>query len=188
MVQVIEYPRNRVRPGALPQPGNTYQAYGLAHQAETPSITLVFPDWSTASFAYAQSGLGHFKPMGADNDGRGDCVITLQFRTGRPGTAVVIAGSNLFQFYGHYCYRRVRWLWALPEGFAQADEGAPVIRSIEVGERPRVPVHLIFRFVRVMPSPIAAGEPSAEPGEFIAPDVLACFARRRKTLDGGKDS
>ena len=42
----FEFPANKVAPDAMPQPGEMYEAYGLAHKIEPRSLTFVFPNWS----------------------------------------------------------------------------------------------------------------------------------------------
>ena len=123
MVDVIDYPTNKVKPDCLPEPGDRYEAYGLAHEFKPPTLIFVFPDWSMVSIPYARAGMSRFKPLGEEGDCHGECVITMQFDTGGPGTAVVITGSNLHDFFWHYGDHDLRWLWALPEQFARAEDG-----------------------------------------------------------------
>jgi hypothetical protein len=137
MVDVIDYPANRVKSDCLPEPGDKYEAYGLAHNFKPPSLHFVFPDWSMVCFPYGRSGMSSFKPLGDAGDCHGECVITLLFDAPGVGTMVIITGSNLHDFFWHYGQQQVRWVWALPEQFARAEEGAPVIYSIEIKEADR---------------------------------------------------
>jgi hypothetical protein len=136
MVEVIDYPTNKVKPDELPEPGDKYEAYGLVHKFKPPMLCFVFPDWRMTAFPYDAMSMGEFKPLGGDGDCYGECVITLHFTSKMPdgGAVVIITGRNLHDFFGHLGNHHVRWLWALPEQFARADEGAPVVHSIEVKE------------------------------------------------------
>jgi hypothetical protein len=101
MVDLIDYPTNKVEPDCLPEPGDKYEAYGLAHKFKPPSLCFVFPDWSMVAIPYARAGMSSFKPLDEGSDCHGKCVIALLFDTPPGlGTVVVITGSNLHDLFG----------------------------------------------------------------------------------------
>ncbi len=147
MVEVIDYPTNKVKPDYLPEPGDQYEAYGLAYKFMPPTIQFVFPDWSMMGFPYARAGMCSFSLLGDDGDCDGECVITLVFDSKTPGlgAVVVITGRNLHDFFWHYGNHQVHWVWALPEQYASAGEDAPVVRSIEVKEADSATLKALLR-------------------------------------------
>ena len=45
MVDLIEFPTNKVAPDSLPDAGDKYEAFGLSQKLKPPMLTFVFPDW-----------------------------------------------------------------------------------------------------------------------------------------------
>jgi hypothetical protein len=135
MVDLIEFPANTVAPDSLPEPGDKYQAFGLAHKFKPPMLTFIFPDWSMTSLAYDGMGMMNVTPLDDDPDGRGECRISLAFgRKAVDAAIVVITGRNLFDPFSYLGYHRIHWVWELPKDRAAAAEGAPVVHSIEIKE------------------------------------------------------
>jgi hypothetical protein len=135
MADLIEYPTNKVAPDALPAPGDKYEAFGLAHKLQPPSLVLVFYDWSMHAYPYDGMGMSCFDLLNEDGDCDGECAITLT--NGKaPGSGIiaVITGWNVLDLFGHVGDRRVRWIWEFPKDRAAAAKGAPVVRSIDVKE------------------------------------------------------
>lgn len=138
MVDLIEFPTNKVAPDSHPQPGDQYEAYGLAHKIQPFMLTLVFPDWSMTALPYLKLERMEFKPLGED----GECVITLLFGGSLGGDEVVITGRNLYDLYFDIGDHHVHWLWELPKDRAAAAPDAPVVHAIDIREfkqKPQTP-------------------------------------------------
>jgi hypothetical protein len=72
MVELIEFPTNSVAEDALPQPGDAYEAFGLAHRIKPVSLAFIFSDWSIKKIPYGPMGIHDFIPLGDDASGDGE--------------------------------------------------------------------------------------------------------------------
>jgi len=136
MVNLIEFPANKVASDSLPEPGDAYEAYGLAHRSAPPMIAFVHADGAMTGFPYDALSFMHFRPLDSAGEEEGECVITLAFGSKLPdgGATVVITGRNLRDFFGYFALHQVRWLWSLPEDQAVAEDGSPLVRTMELKE------------------------------------------------------
>ena len=128
MVELIEFPTNKVAPDYLPQPGDDYEAYGLWHKVKPPMLAFVFADWSMRTFRYDKLGYAGFKFLGNDEDGG---EITLTFVDPLGWADVIITGPGLFHLFSSIGGDCVRWIWEVPKERAIVN-GAPVVHSIVI--------------------------------------------------------
>ena len=133
MVTVIDYPTSTVQPDSLPNPGDRYQAYGIAHAIKPETVWFVHSDGSMTGFPYTRLGMTSFVPAAA-GERDGECVISLVFDRKPPGTGevVTVTGRDLFRCYFSFGRHLACWLWAASE--SQADSGGPIVHAIEIKE------------------------------------------------------
>jgi hypothetical protein len=135
MVDLIEFPTNKVAPDSLPDAGDKYEAFGLSQKFKPAMLTFVFPDGAMTSLAYDGLGMMNLRPLDDNPDGRGECMVSLSFgRKAADAAIVVITGRNLYDLFADLGYHRVHWIWEMPKGRAVAADGAPVVHSIEIKE------------------------------------------------------